>query len=52
MIRELGVPRLVVSKILNHAESGVTAVYDRATYDPEKRDALESWGRLVTEIVS
>ena len=24
-----GVPRLVVGKILNHAETGVTAVYDR-----------------------
>jgi hypothetical protein len=24
-----GVPRLVVSKILNHVETGVTAVYDR-----------------------
>jgi integrase len=26
-----GVPRLVVSKILNHVETGVTAVYDRDT---------------------
>lgn len=41
----LGVPRLVVSKILNHAERGVTAVYDRHSYDPEKRDALEKWAR-------
>lgn len=36
-----GVPRLVVSKILNHVESGVTAVYDRHSYDAEKREALE-----------
>ena len=28
-----GVPRLVVSKILNHVETGVTAVYDRHSYD-------------------
>ena len=28
-----GVPRLVVSKILNHVETGVTAVYDRHGYD-------------------
>lgn len=41
----LGVPRLVVSKILNHVERGVTAVYDRHSYDPEKRDALEKWAR-------
>lgn len=29
-----GAPRLIVSKILNHVESGVTAVYDRRSYDP------------------
>jgi integrase len=47
----LGIPRLVVSKILNHAEQGVTAVYDRHSYDPEKRDALSRWDRRVAEIV-
>jgi integrase len=45
----LGVPRLIISKILNHRETGVTAVYDRHTYDDEKRDALERWAdHLVT----
>jgi integrase len=29
----MGIPRLVVSKVLNHAESGVTALYDRHSYD-------------------
>jgi integrase len=47
----LGIPRLVVSKILNHAEQGVTAVYDRHSYDSEKRDALARWDRRVAEIV-
>ena len=47
-----GVPRLVVSKILNHAESGVTAVYDRHSYDPEKRAALDYWGNRLEQIVS
>jgi len=46
-----GVPRLVVSKILNHVESGVTAVYDRHGYDAEKRAALDFWGRHVDAIV-
>lgn len=36
-----GVPRLVVSKILNHVETGVTTVYDRRSYDSEKRAALD-----------
>ena len=48
----LGISRLTVSKILNHAESGVTAVYDRHSYDPEKRIALETWGRKLQEIIS
>lgn len=43
----VGIPRLVVSKLLNHAEPGVTAVYDRHSYDREKRTALETWGRKV-----
>ena len=29
-----GVPRLVIGKVLNHAERDVTAVYDRHSYDP------------------
>jgi len=47
-----GTSRLVVSKILNHAERGVTAVYDRYGYDKEKREALLAWGREVARIVS
>ena len=47
-----GVPRLVVSKILNHVETGVTAVYDRHSYDPEKRAALDFWGKRLEQIVS
>ena len=46
-----GVPRLVVSKILNHVESGVTAVYDRHSYDLEKRAALGFWGKRVDDLV-
>jgi integrase len=47
-----GVPRLVVSKILNHVETGVTAVYDRHSYDLEKRAALEFWGKRLDAIIS
>lgn len=48
----MGIPRLVVSKILNHVESGVTAIYDRHSYDKEKRQALEKWGRKVEYIIT
>jgi integrase len=47
----IGVSRLVVSRILNHAEPGVTAVYDRHSYDAEKRAALAAWGARLEEIV-
>lgn len=39
----LGVPRLVVAKILNHADNSVTSIYDRHSYDQEKQKALCSW---------
>jgi integrase len=47
----LGVARLVVGKILNHAEPGVTKVYDRHSYDAEKRQALNAWGERVMELM-
>ncbi len=48
----IGINRLVVSKILNHVETGVTAVYDRHGYDAEKRHALEAWAARLEEILS
>jgi integrase len=47
----IGIPRLVVAKLLNHAERGVTAVYDRYGYDREKREAVAAWAARVGEIV-
>lgn len=41
------VDRLTVSKILNHAESGVTRLYDRYSADPEKKAALEAWAGVI-----
>ena len=46
-----GVSRLVISKILNHVERGVTAVYERHSYDAEKRIALDAWARALTAII-
>ncbi|MDQ2696164.1 MAG: tyrosine-type recombinase/integrase [Pseudomonadota bacterium] len=48
----MGISRLVVSKILNHVESGITAVYDRHSYDQEKRQALDAWGHKLESIVT
>lgn len=47
----LGVPCLIVSKILNHVENSVTAVYDRHSYDKEKKQAMEKWGKKLKEII-
>ena len=47
----MGTPRLVVAKILNHVETGVTAVYDRHSYDREKRDALDAWSIRLEEML-
>ncbi len=48
----MGTPRLHIGKILNHVEPGVTAVYDRHSYDQEKRKALNAWGRKLESIIS
>ena len=48
----LGVGTHVISKILNHVEPGVTAVYNRYSYDAEKRAALEVWESKLLEIVN
>jgi integrase len=46
-----GVPRLTISKILNHVETGVTAVYDRHSYDAEKKAALDWWAVKLAAIL-
>ncbi|WP_167631600.1 tyrosine-type recombinase/integrase [Mariprofundus ferrooxydans] len=47
-----GYNRLTVSKVLNHVEGGVTAIYDRHSYDKEKQQALEAWGRKLDAIIN
>jgi integrase len=51
-LRSLGVDRLVVSKLLNHAEPGITKVYDRYSADAEKTAAMERWANRLREIIS
>jgi integrase len=50
-LAKLGVDRVVIAKVLNHAENEVTAIYDRHRYDLEKRRALDLWGARLTAIV-
>jgi integrase len=50
------VQQIVISKVLNHItmETGgnrITLVYDRHTYDQEKREALTAWGNHIQAIL-
>ena len=51
---EAGVPRHHISAVLNHVEAGaaVTRIYDRYSYDAEKRRALETWVRSCAQSLS
>ncbi len=42
-LTSLGVARQTVARLLNHAERDVTRVYDRYSYDREKREAMAVW---------
>ena len=47
----LGIPSDHIGRVLNHAPKGMTAqVYDRHTYLPEKRRALEAWGSYLESL--
>ncbi len=52
---ELQVSPHTISLILNHASARkgtvTSAVYIQYSYDKEKREGLEAWGRLLGEIV-
>jgi integrase len=50
-MRALGIDRLVVSKLLNHAEGFATKTYDRWAADPEKAEAMERWANRLREII-
>ncbi len=52
LMAEIGVTRFVIRQVLSHVEPGVTGVYDRHTYDPEKVEAISALGRRVMEIVN
>ena len=51
MMASMGTDRLTLSKILNHVETGVTSVYDRATYDGPKKAALTKWERKLRGVI-
>src|SRR5271155_1654825 len=50
-MESIGIPMSTISGVLNHAEGGVTKIYNRYSYSPEKRLALEAWAQKLCGIV-
>lgn len=48
----LGVDRFVIARVLNHADRSVTGIYDRHSYLPEKRHALDIWARYLDSLIN
>lgn len=48
----LGVHRDDIKRILNHSDGTVTAVYDRHSYMPEKRKALDLWAQHIQSLLT
>lgn len=48
----LGTSRTVIKKVLNHADTDITAIYDRYSYDAEKRAALDAWASKLREFIA
>ncbi len=50
---DLGIDRIIIGKLLNHAEQGVTGrVYDLGAYAEPKRLAMAAWSNKIMEIVT
>jgi integrase len=50
----LNVAPHVLGKVLNHAPAslqGVTAIYNRYAYEPQKREALEAWAEHIKAVL-
>lgn len=52
MLGALVVSRFIQDRILNHKDRSMGGVYDRHSYDEQKRAALEAWSNKLEEITS
>ena len=48
----LKVSDIVAEKILSHSLQGVLGVYNRATYEPERRAALNLWENHILSLIN
>ncbi len=49
-LAELGVPREVARKVLNHEDGKIDRIYNRHEYLAEKREALKKWERILISL--
>jgi integrase len=47
-----GIAQSDIDRVLNHAQAGIGAVYNRYAYDAEKRAAMERWGEELERIIA
>ncbi len=50
-LAEIGVSDIVAERVLGHKLQGVLGIYNRHSYDEEKRQALARWERRLKEIL-
>src|SRR5262249_32581649 len=50
-LSQLGVLPVVAELVIGHQQQGISAIYDRHTYDKEKRAALQLWADELLRIV-
>ncbi len=51
MMASIGVDPMTISRLLNHKQGGVTWIYNRYSYDREKRQALDTWSSHLLSII-
>lgn len=52
LLHENGWPSDVVEKALNHTISGVRGVYNRAEYEPQRREMLQFWADYIDQLMT
>lgn len=52
LLHENGWPSDVVEKALNHTIAGVRGVYNRAEYEPQRREMLQFWADYIEQLLS
>lgn len=51
-LAELGISDIVAERAMGHKLQGMMAIYNRYSYDQEKREALEKWEIRLQEIIT